>query len=186
MRIGFLRSSCCALSVEIWLKTHVAYQGQIRVDPYASQRLVKYAKTNCSPKIVSWMFKNRDRLAKLIDDVWAWEEVDACIEGVATSRYQRVLDALRWPCVCQMRWLHHVRESFAVNRVCEPELCSSVLQSLQEGRSEAFATVTGAGCGKMAVNIQSIVPSSFKNVGKSTEHIKLELKTSIRSPCIRF
>ena len=44
-------------------------------DCHADKRLIAYAKENCSPKMVAWMFKNRSRLSGLVDDVWAWEEV---------------------------------------------------------------------------------------------------------------
>ena len=34
-------------------------------DPFAAQRLMQYAKSNCSHKMVAWLFKNRDKLSKL-------------------------------------------------------------------------------------------------------------------------
>ena len=110
-------------------------------DPYAAQRLVQYAKENCSQKMVAWLFKNRGRLPKLIDDVWAREEVDAFIEDVGVPRFDKFLAAVRGPCVCQGRWLHHVRESLQVNKINVPDLCNDVLQSLREGRSESVPTV---------------------------------------------
>ena len=51
-------------------------------EPYAAHRPVQYAENNCSPKMVAWLSKNRGRLSKMIDDAWAWEEVDTYIEDI--------------------------------------------------------------------------------------------------------
>ena len=114
-------------------------------DPYAAQRLISYAKESCSQKMVAWLFKNRERLPKLIDDVWAWEEVDNFLTDVGAPRFAKFISAARGACVCQGRWLHHVRESLAVNNVNVPELCHDVLRSLQQGRSESVPTVVLVG-----------------------------------------
>ena len=110
-------------------------------DPHAKKRLIQYAKENCSPKTVAWLFKNRDRLSKVIDDIWQWEEIDKTLEEVGTSRAQRFHDARGWPCVCGGRWLHHVKESFRLNGINVPDLCRNVLRSIEEGRSEVLPVV---------------------------------------------
>ena len=54
-------------------------------------------------------------------------------------------DAAQRPCVCQGRWLHHVQESFDLNRIDVGDLCRSVLAAFQHGRSEDLPVVTLAG-----------------------------------------
>ena len=114
-------------------------------DPHAVRKLIAYAKTSCSHKLVAWMFKNEDKLEKIIDKAWAWENVDAFLVDATKTRMQVMKDALRAPCVCGGRWLHHVRESLSMNRVDVPDLCNSILMSLKHGRSEAAPVVTLAG-----------------------------------------
>ena len=113
--------------------------------PFAAQRLMQYAKSSCSPKMVAWLFKNRDKLPKLIEDVWAWEELDAFLRDAQAPRFERFLAATRWECVCEGRWIRHVMESFVLNRIDVPDLCGSVLEALKLGRSEDLPVVTLVG-----------------------------------------
>ena len=69
-------------------------------DPYAAQMLISYAKENCSQEMFAWLFKNRERLPKLIDDVWAWEEVCNFLTDVGAPRFAKFLSAARGACVC--------------------------------------------------------------------------------------
>ncbi|CAK0810004.1 unnamed protein product [Prorocentrum cordatum] len=114
-------------------------------DPHAVRKLMAYAKTSCSHKVVAWMFKNEHVLEKIIDKAWAWENVDSFLEDATKPVMQQFKEALRTPCVCGGRWLHHVRESLSMNRIDVPDLCSSILMSLKHGRSEAAPVVTLAG-----------------------------------------
>ena len=53
----------------------------------AHKDLMAYAKTCCSSAVFSYLFKNRARLSNLIDDIWAWENVEA---DLATARLTRL------------------------------------------------------------------------------------------------
>ncbi|CAK0902955.1 unnamed protein product [Prorocentrum cordatum] len=114
-------------------------------DPHAVRKLMAYAKTSCSHKVVAWMFKNEHVLEKIIDKAWAWKNVDSFLEDATKPVMQQFKEALRTPCACGSRWLHHVRESLSMNRIDVPDLCSSILMSLKHGRSEAAPVVTLAG-----------------------------------------
>ena len=113
--------------------------------PHAVRKLMAYAKASCSHNVVAWMFKNEDKLEKTIDKAWAWENVDDFLKCAAKPRMQQFKEALRTPCVCGGRWLHHVLESLTLNRIDVPDLCKSILMSLMHGRSEAALVVTLAG-----------------------------------------
>ena len=89
--------------------------------------------------------QNRDRLPKLIDDVWEWEEVDSFLGEVGVPRFEKFLQAVSTPCICQGRWLSHIRQSLYMNNADVPALCHDVMVSLREGRSESASTVTLVG-----------------------------------------
>ena len=114
-------------------------------DPHAVEKLMGYAKKCCSHKVVAWMFRNEDKMEKIIDRAWKWENVDSFLEDATRTRMQVMKDALRAPCACGGRWLHHVHESLSMNRIDVPDLCDSILMSLKHGRSEAAPVVTLAG-----------------------------------------
>ena len=114
-------------------------------NPFGKERLIKYAKDHCSHRVVSWLFKNRDKLTKLIDDTWAWEEVDSFLATADKTTWQRSLEARRWPCVCGGRWEQVVLQSFQANEIDSASLCYNTLNSLHKGRSEACKVVTLAG-----------------------------------------
>ena len=114
-------------------------------EPHAASKLMAYAKTHASHKVVAWLFKNEEKIPKIIDKAWAWEEVDSYLEDATQSPLQLFHEAHRRPCVCAGRWLHHVHEAFAMNRIDVSDLCSSVLASLEHGRAEDLPVVTLAG-----------------------------------------
>ncbi|CAK0856038.1 unnamed protein product [Prorocentrum cordatum] len=97
--------------------------------------------------VAAWMFKNERMLEKIIDEAWAWGNVDSFLEDATKPVMQQFKEALRTPCVCGSRGLHHVRESLSTNRVDVPDLRSSILMSLKHGRSEAAPLGTLAGRG---------------------------------------
>lgn len=111
-------------------------------DPFGKQRLIQWAKENCSQREIAWLYKNRSRLNSIIDDAWEWEEVDGFLADVGQERFARFLDARSWPCVCEGRWVQHVQQSFLLNRVDVRELCQHVVSSLRVGRSEETLVVT--------------------------------------------
>ena len=114
-------------------------------EPFAVQKLMAYAKSSCSPKIVAWLFKNQERLSSLIDKVWAWERVDAFLADATKPRLQQLLEARQWPCICGGRWPHFAQQSLTMNRIASGELCRSVMESLERGRSEDVQVPTLAG-----------------------------------------
>ena len=67
------------------------------------------------------------------------------LSDATKPRLQQFLEARQWACVCGGRWLHHVRESLAMNRINVAELCSAVMDSLEAGRSESVQVPTLTG-----------------------------------------
>lgn len=114
-------------------------------EPFAVEKLLQYAKANASHKIVAWLFRNEEKVPKLIDKVWRWEKVDEFLGDATKSTYQVFQDALQSGCVCGGRWLSAVKESLRLNTVSAPDLCKAVLASLQAGRCEGVPVVTLAG-----------------------------------------
>ena len=114
-------------------------------EPFAVQKLMAYAKTNCSHKMVAWLFKNQDKIGALMEKVWAWEGVDRFLADATRPRFVQFLQARQSPCVCAGRWMQQVQLSLAMNRISIPELCKSVLSALERGRSENVQVPTLAG-----------------------------------------
>ena len=114
-------------------------------DPCSTERFVSYVKKNCSPQTVSWLFKNREKIPKLITDTWAWEDVDRIIADVGRTRQQCFEEAKATPCICGGRWAYHVEESFRLNKINAPRLCAHVLRSIYDGRSEAVPVIVLVG-----------------------------------------
>ena len=114
-------------------------------EPFAVQKLMAYAKSSCSPKIVAWLFKNEEKLSGLIDKVWAWERVDAFLADATKPRFVQFLEARQWPCVCAGRWPHFAYQCLGMNRIATGELCRSIMESLERGRSEDVQVPTLAG-----------------------------------------
>ena len=114
-------------------------------DPYGAEKFIQYSKKHCSPKVMTYLFRNRHRLGVLIDDVWAWEEVDVFLERAGKTRMQEFGDSLSQPCVCDGRWLTYVLRALRANEICIPELCHHVLYALEQGRAENVCVVVLTG-----------------------------------------
>ena len=67
------------------------------------------------------------------------------LSDATKPRLQQFLEARQRACVCGGRWLHHVRESLAMNRINVAELCSAVMDSMEAGRSESVQVPTLTG-----------------------------------------
>ena len=127
--------------VDVW---PVVVASGVRVDggsQLAEKRLIRYAKAHCSDPMVAFLFKNRHRLAGLIRDAWAWEEVDTAIATAEMSRTDILHAACSSACQCGGAWLQQVQMSFAANGIDAPELCHHVLQALERGRHESVKVV---------------------------------------------
>ena len=95
--------------------------------------------------MVSYLFKNRAKLPALIDDIWAWEEVDASVELARRTRIQLLTDALQSACVCGGAWTRYVEASLEVNGIDAKALATDILQALDAGRGERTPVLVLAG-----------------------------------------
>ena len=69
-------------------------------EPFAKEKLMKYAKKHCSKAMVTFLFKNRARLNSLIDDIWEWETVDDRLLHLRQTRIDMMSQAWALPCRC--------------------------------------------------------------------------------------
>jgi hypothetical protein len=92
-----------------------------------------------------FLFRNRAKLAKLIDDIWKWEFVEQDLGVARRSRMEALESALREECVCGGLWTSTVSEAFRMNHIDARQLCRDVLQALHDGRSENTPVIVLAG-----------------------------------------
>jgi hypothetical protein len=103
---------------------------------YADDLLVQKLKAHGGPALTALAFKLRARLTSLINDVWAWEEVDDRLALVSATRLQRLEQAATEPCLCEGRWRAQAEEALKVNGITPQWFCSDILGSLRDGRRE--------------------------------------------------
>lgn len=114
-------------------------------DRTAHLRLMQYVKTHCSSNVCAFVFKNRARLPQLLDDIWAWEEVDAAVASASRSRLEALRAAEAKPCVCGGAWMGFALYALTANGVNVPELCKGVYEALSAGRGPNTPVITLAG-----------------------------------------
>jgi hypothetical protein len=106
--------------IDIWpiVVRHDVHNDHDSQDGYL--KLIKVARTSCSPAMVAYMFQIRQKLSKLIDDIWTWENVDDKLHLSQRSRMTALEDGMRQPCCCGGRWRTQVRLVLAANgSVCK-------------------------------------------------------------------
>ena len=114
-------------------------------DRTAHLRLSQYVKTRCSAAACAFVFKNRAKLPQLIDDIWAWEEVDRAVVAASRSRTDTLRAAEAKPCVCGGAWMGFALYSLTMNNIDVPDLCKQVYKALSCGRGPNAPVVTLAG-----------------------------------------
>ena len=114
-------------------------------NPEAHLRLMQVARQSCSPAMLAFLFKNRQRLPALIDEVWMWEEIDDRVALSAETRAEALFNALRKPCVCSGQWPAFVEAALRTNGVDAAALAHDIYSSLLQGRCESVPTVVLAG-----------------------------------------
>jgi hypothetical protein len=114
-------------------------------DRTAHLRLVQYVKTHCSSAVCAFVFKNRARLPQLIDDIWAWEEVDDAVANASRSRMDALRAAEAKPCVCGGAWMGFALYSLTMNNIDVPDLCKHMYKALSLGRGPSTPVITLAG-----------------------------------------
>ena len=105
-------------------------------DPHACERLISWLKQHGTPSMLTFAFKNRQKLNGIIDDVWKWETVDDFLESQGQTRIEALLAAARGPCPCGAAWRARAEEALALNGIDTRAFCNQVLRLLQEGRGE--------------------------------------------------
>ena len=111
----------------------------------AHLQLIAYAKKHCSAAVQAFLFKHRQRLPALLDDVWQWECVEDLLLASQQTRVGCLRAALARPCVCGGRWLDTVTGVLVANGLSVQEVCQDIRRALQEGRAETVPVVVFAG-----------------------------------------
>ena len=114
-------------------------------DPRAHLRLAQFAKAHCGEAMVHALFRLRNKLPSLIDDIWEWETVDDIVAHTARSRVELLELAAAAPCVCGGSWKDFVLSSFKDNDINVAELCKDVYNAMEKGRSEDVPVIVLAG-----------------------------------------
>ena len=114
-------------------------------DYVADKKLVQFLKNFGTPALVQFAFKNRHKLAGLIDDVWSWETVGDALALVAQSRLERLSAAAQEPCVCGGRWRSLAEHAMQANGINPEFLCTDIYRLLKDGRREDRPVVVLAG-----------------------------------------
>ena len=73
----------------------------------------------------------------LIDDLWAWETVDAQLALAQQTRVEVLAAAASRQCICGGDWLAFVVSSLVRNNIDVTQLCRDIYYSLQHGRASS-------------------------------------------------
>jgi hypothetical protein len=111
----------------------------------ANQQLTMYARNHCSKATFEFCFKNRGRLAALIDEIWATEAIPQTLPLARLSRMEALHAAAQKPCVCSGIWLSCVMGALILNKINIPELCRDIVELLTRGRSPDTPVLVLAG-----------------------------------------
>ena len=114
-------------------------------DTTAHDQLIAHAKQYCTSAMQQFLFKHRARLPGLIDDIWAWENVETNLATARLTRLAAIRQAAQDSCVCNGVWKHHVLQSFELNGIDKEALLKDILEALEVGRSEATPVIVLAG-----------------------------------------
>ena len=112
---------------------------------YAHLELIAFAKTHAPSSMQRFLFKHRQRLPSLIDDIWRWETVEDTLEQARLTRLSALHVASQKPCVCGGEWLSKVIDVFQKNSIPVKDVCRDVYLALSTGRTERTPVVVFSG-----------------------------------------
>ncbi|CAK0841393.1 unnamed protein product [Prorocentrum cordatum] len=115
-------------------------------DRAADRQLALFAKQRAGQAMVEYLFNRRNTLNSVIDDIWAWEEIDdSTAQQCQATRLEAKAAAARGDCVCRGQWLSYATSSMVANGVPLAELCYDIHVAMQAGRPPAIPMVVLAG-----------------------------------------
>ena len=114
-------------------------------DQTAHLQLAAYAKKHCGEAMVHYLWKRRNVLRRMIDDIWLWQNIEDAVALARRSRLESLTVAEQGPCTCGGAWPTFVVSTFMQNCIPIPELCHDVLDALIRGRSETTPVVVLGG-----------------------------------------
>lgn len=102
-------------------------------------------KAHCGMQMVQYLFRMRQKLPGMIDDIWQWEQMDDVVAVTSRSRVHSLQFSAASPCVCGGSWPAFVVHSFMENGIDISQLCKDVYSAMDMGRSEATPVIVLAG-----------------------------------------
>ena len=114
-------------------------------DRTAHLQLAAYAKEHCGEAMVHYLWRHRQKLSSMIDDIWQWECIEQVVNVARRTRLESLAAAARGPCTCGGAWATFVVGSFMQNGINIAEICYDVLDALSRGRSETTPVIVLAG-----------------------------------------
>lgn len=137
--------AACITELDVWPIVVKHKMRNTADDETAHLQLMAWAKQHGTGKMRTYLFKNRSRLAGLIEDIWQWELVEQDLPFARTSRMEALKLAAQAGCKCNGQWAAMVRASFEANNIDAQALCSDVLAALQHGRCPTTPVIVLAG-----------------------------------------
>ena len=111
----------------------------------AHKQLIVYVREHCSKAMWEHCWKQRERLPRMIDDVWLWEEMKETLDLERSSRIDILTAAGKAPCTCAGKWTAACTSALRANDICIRDLCKDVFHLLQNGRAPTSPVLVLAG-----------------------------------------
>jgi len=114
-------------------------------DRTAHKQLIVHAMQKGSAGMRDLLWKQRARLPSIIDDIWAWQDMEVTLVQERMTRIEALKACASGTCVCGGVWLSTVLRGFMLNKIDVKGLCKDVLSLLTAGRSPSSPVLTLAG-----------------------------------------
>jgi len=114
-------------------------------DRTAHKQLIVHAMQKGSAGMRDLLWKQRARLPSIIDDIWAWHDMEVTLVQERMTRIEALKACASGTCVCGGVWLSTVLRGFMLNKIDVKGLCKDVLSLLTAGRSPSSPVLTLAG-----------------------------------------
>ena len=93
----------------------------------------------------TYLFRIRQKLPSLMDDLWQWGEASDRLELSTNSRMAALADAMVAPCRCHGEWWACVHGALTANGIATEQLAHEFYLNFASGRSETVPVIVLAG-----------------------------------------
>jgi len=109
--------------------------------PEAHLELLQVAIKCCSPAMVSYLFKMRQKLPARIDDLWLFEEIDAGVAHSKQMRMDALLEAVPKLCLCAGQWPAFMTTTLQISGIDPLSIAHDIYNSFRHGPCESVPTI---------------------------------------------